>query len=544
MSYRTAAFARALREPVLMITIGILFAIQQAGILPFTRTWPLILIMIGLMKLIERMLSPHEPPPPQAPYGRHAAVMSMQRTIAGPVILIAIGVVFLIHAISPDFSVGRIAADYWPYVIIAWGGILVLEIFVRYLMGAPLPTRMVSGGTWFAVFAICSAGLITHAVWSPDNWWHRFGFHEGVQMFGQAHDYPIAPVHKDAGATPHVVIEAFHGSAKIVGGDGNEISVTGHKTIRSFNERDAREADAATPVTVTVSGSDVVIRCNQPGRARTPVTTSLEISLPRAANLQASEFDGDFEVSSLSGGVQITARGGTVRADDLGSFTAETHHTDLIHCTGVKGPAAVRGDGEDIEMEDIGGPVTVAGHYPGTVQLRHLAQSVSISDFRTNFTAQKISGELRLDGGELSGQGVSGPVKLAAHATDVNLSSFTGPLELEIDRGDISLAPGELPLSGMNVRTRSGDIVLVLPTAATFSISALAAAGGIQNEFSDVLQTHNQGRVTRMEGSVGSGPRLTLLTGLGDVTVRKTEAPAEVPADAGTASEKVVLYTR
>lgn len=52
-------FARAARGPVLLIVVGVLFAVQQAGIVPFTRTWPLILIVIGLMKLVERLLTPH-----------------------------------------------------------------------------------------------------------------------------------------------------------------------------------------------------------------------------------------------------------------------------------------------------------------------------------------------------------------------------------------------------------------------------------------------------------------------------------------------------
>jgi Domain of unknown function (DUF5668) len=54
MNNRVALFAQAVRGPVLLITVGILFAIHQAGILPFYRTWPLILIVIGVMKLLER----------------------------------------------------------------------------------------------------------------------------------------------------------------------------------------------------------------------------------------------------------------------------------------------------------------------------------------------------------------------------------------------------------------------------------------------------------------------------------------------------------
>jgi hypothetical protein len=73
MNNRAALFAQAVRGPVLLITIGVLFAVHQAGIVSFARTWPLIIIVIGVMKLIERMLAPSpaqfpaQPPPP--PYG-------------------------------------------------------------------------------------------------------------------------------------------------------------------------------------------------------------------------------------------------------------------------------------------------------------------------------------------------------------------------------------------------------------------------------------------------------------------------------------------
>ncbi|HEY7209030.1 MAG TPA: DUF5668 domain-containing protein [Bryobacteraceae bacterium] len=70
MNSRAAAFVQAARGPVLLITLGILFAMQQSGILDFSRSWPLLIIAIGVMKLIERMISPpapYGPPPPPPP---------------------------------------------------------------------------------------------------------------------------------------------------------------------------------------------------------------------------------------------------------------------------------------------------------------------------------------------------------------------------------------------------------------------------------------------------------------------------------------------
>ena len=61
MNSRNALFAQAIRGPVLLITVGILFAMHQARVLAFSRSWPLILIVVGVMKLIERMYVPQAP---------------------------------------------------------------------------------------------------------------------------------------------------------------------------------------------------------------------------------------------------------------------------------------------------------------------------------------------------------------------------------------------------------------------------------------------------------------------------------------------------
>jgi hypothetical protein len=45
----------ALRGPVLLITLGALFAIDYAGGVSVSRTWPALLIVVGLFKLAEHM---------------------------------------------------------------------------------------------------------------------------------------------------------------------------------------------------------------------------------------------------------------------------------------------------------------------------------------------------------------------------------------------------------------------------------------------------------------------------------------------------------
>lgn len=68
MNVRAHLIAQAVRGPILLITIGVLFAMHQAGLVSFARTWPLVLIVLGVMKLIERMVAPPVPPYVPPPY--------------------------------------------------------------------------------------------------------------------------------------------------------------------------------------------------------------------------------------------------------------------------------------------------------------------------------------------------------------------------------------------------------------------------------------------------------------------------------------------
>jgi hypothetical protein len=63
---------QAVRGPIMLITFGILVACDHAYGLSFWRTWPLLFIVYGVLKLMERVVpKPYYPPPaPPPPPGR------------------------------------------------------------------------------------------------------------------------------------------------------------------------------------------------------------------------------------------------------------------------------------------------------------------------------------------------------------------------------------------------------------------------------------------------------------------------------------------
>lgn len=83
MNTRTALYVQAIRGPVLLVTAGVLFAIHQAGVLSFSRTWPLLVIVIGVMKLLERAWAPAgawQTAPPSFTSGQGFAPRQNQQT--------------------------------------------------------------------------------------------------------------------------------------------------------------------------------------------------------------------------------------------------------------------------------------------------------------------------------------------------------------------------------------------------------------------------------------------------------------------------------
>src|SRR5215469_11801858 len=95
-------------------------------------------------------------PPPAAPPMRP---IRPRRSIAGPVVLIIIGVVFLLHTIGvlPWYNWGRWFAHYWPLLLILWGIIKLIEYQQANREGVR-PTGIGAGGFLLIIFLVI-AGL-------------------------------------------------------------------------------------------------------------------------------------------------------------------------------------------------------------------------------------------------------------------------------------------------------------------------------------------------------------------------------------------------
>ncbi len=453
-------------------------------------------------------------------------------SIVGPLILIAVGVLFLARNLFPWLPLFDFLADYWPFILIAWGVLRLAEILFWAVRRRALPVNGISGGEWVLVILLCVIGAGAHAAhhssWFP-NGRMRIG---GLEMFGEAFDYPLAQQTVAAPKNARIVIESFRGNARIAGSDGDKVVVSGRKSIRALKQENANTADQASPLQLVVNGDRVILRTNQDrvGDSPSRITEDLEITVPRGASLEAVGRYGDFDITDLGGNVEVVSDNAGVRLQNIGgSVRVDTRRSDIVRVVNVKGAVELKGSGSDLELQDVGGEVTIAAKYSGTVQFRALAQPVRFESDRMEFAAQSVPGQMRMSLSDLNASNVTGPIRLNARSKDVQILGFTQSIDLTVDRGDIELRPAAA-VAKMDVHTRSGDIDLALPDQAKVQLAATTDRGEITNDFNPAFEGRSEGRGATLRGS-GDGPRVVLTTGRGSITVRKaSETVAAVPA--------------
>jgi len=283
-----------------------------------------------------------------------------RRSLTGPLLLLIIGGFFLWRNLHPDTQVWDLVSLYWPFILIAWGLLRLVEVLVWSRQGY---RSGLSGGEVVLIVFLC---LVGSGVWQA----HRSGLNfiaNGVEIWGQQFDYPISASAPAAGLK-RIVFENPRGNIKVTGSDTQTVQVTGQETIRSYARQEADRTHDVTPVEIVPEGDHLLVRTNQeraPSNQR--ASDDLEVAVPRGMSVEARAGAGDFEISDVAGDVDLTSDRGDVRLSGVGgNARLEIGHSALIRASGVQGSIELQGNGSDIDLENVSGQVTVTGDFDGT----------------------------------------------------------------------------------------------------------------------------------------------------------------------------------
>ncbi len=450
--------------------------------------------------------------------------MTRRHSLIGPLILILIGGLFLAANLYPGSVSLRMIATYWPFVLIVWGLLRLVEILYWRLSSKPVPSRGISGGEWTLIVFICliGSGLFFFVQRGP-SFPRIFTVGRGVELFGETYDFPIQE-QRSVSKAARIVVDNSRGNTRIVGADTQEIRVGGHTSVRALSESEADEANKKLALRITTEGDQLVIRTTQ--QAGTPsdstVSTDLELTVPRGTSIQASGRLGDFDILNIDGGVDITSANAGVRLQDIGgSAHVDLRRSDIVRAVNVKGNVDVLGRGQDVELENVAGNVNINGYYSGEITGRNLAKPLIFQSGTTEFRVERVPGQFNLTLGDFTGRNLVGPIRLTAQSKDVHIQDFQGEASVSVERGDITLAPDHAPSAKIDAGTRSGNVELTLPSEASFELTATTRRGEVTSAFGDSVRVLRDGPGASLKGSTGRGPAITLNTNRGEISLRK-----------------------
>jgi hypothetical protein len=470
------------------------------------------------------------------------------RSLVGPLLLIGIGVLFLARNVVPDLPLLDYLAQYWPFLLILWGALRLVEIASWAMRGQALPAYGVSGGEWMLVVFLCMFGLSLHSVrgftsWFPVGWIDG----GGLEVFGESYDYPVnADV--PANGAKRVVVEGIRGKIRIVGADPAAVKVTGRQTIRAVDQATADRARTESDIQVRQEGEQLVIGpANLPPdpltTSRDPetkgrrliyrtrrITADLDVTIPRGAVLIVRGRDTDVDASGLTGTVDVNGDNTSVRLENIGGeVRLDVSGSSVIRAVNLKGAFELKGRGNDIDLENIAGQVTVSGSWSGLVQMRQLAKPVRWNGLQTTMSFQALPGDLRMTIGDISASRIMGPLRIDSQNKDIDLVDTTGSTNITLQRGDVRVSALGVPVSEMTIRLQSGSIDVSLPERARFNLDAVTERGEARNDYGSEVQESKDGRRGQSLKSSQGGPMVELRLSRGDITVRSGAPVAQAP---------------
>ncbi len=430
-------------------------------------------------------------------------VPARRGSIVGPLILLALGVLFLLHNLRPEFSFARLA-QYWPYLLIFWGAARLLEYFVCRATSRPIASTL-SGGEIFLAVLICLAGT-GFADFPGRHWQVGVVPPRGMDIFGESYHYDIHAEHAVSPQTA-VLIQNLEGDVKVTGVEGNQMTITAQKTVRALSRSDADAADRETSLEISEQAGRLVVRTNQDrAHDNQRVTADLEVRLPKSVSLALEGRSGDLDVSGVGGPVKIAYR-----------------RADQIRAAGVQGNVDIDGRGRDIEIRDVAGTVSINGTYTGNVRVENVARGLRFTSTLTTLSLEKLPGRMDMEPNTLALNGAAGPIRLDARRKDVRIGAFSGDLEVRLRQGELDLRPEKgNSLGAIRAETARGDIRLSLPAGARFVLEGNAAHGNVVNDLGVGLTVDRRGTAAQVRGGAG-GPAIHLATTRGDIVLSRAD---------------------
>jgi len=464
------------------------------------------------------------PTPPRPPH----------RSIAGPVVLILIGVLFLLGTMGlmDIHHLGSLFARFWPALLILWGALKLIEYEQAKRLGQP--ARGIGVGGVFLMLFLIMAGLIATQVSRVD--WKSLGDHiqlgddQGLdEIFGGSTFNYSGELSNDWPAGSNSLrINDDRGTITVNVSDDKKLKVSWRKKVHAENQQDADRYNSKTDPAITMAEKVILLNANTQGAGDKSVSTDMDIYVPANTSLVITSSRGDVTVAGMSSNVEINHRRGEVNINGHTGNISLNLDGSSARLGQVKGDVTIQGKANEVAVEDVDGAVHLNGEFMESVRLIRISKTVSFRSSRTDMEFSRLDGRLDLDSGDLRADSLTGPMHLTTRSKDIALEGLSGDLRLEDSNGTVEVGlhkPGNIQIDN-----RKGDVQVTIPPNTAIKVEARTHEGEIQSDF-DEIKVDNRDKEASASGSIGTnGPRLVMNCDKGTIEIRKGTVAVVSPA--------------
>jgi hypothetical protein len=436
-------------------------------------------------------------------------------------LLILLGSVLLFHRFYPELEIGRIAARYWPVLLILWGIAKLIDHFAADKSGGHRPPFLTGREAALLVLIV----FVLIAMWIAENFrprGHRVhGFDVDAFSRTYSENRDVSPTEIPVGA--QVRIETRRGSITVHASEGNKLHAEAHLSAPGMSEGGAREKMKDIRVAIEKTGAGYVLHAVGPD-SEDRADVSFDVELPKRISVSTSSSRGDITISGLAGNAVAESTSGDIEVHDISGDVAVTLGNGDARISDVLGNARISGKGNEVDVSDVVGDAAVEGDFFGPIRVRNVKRTTHFVSMSSDLTLIHLTGQLELDSGQIELSDVSGAAKLMTHNKDIEVENVAGRLDISGSHGEIKVRYSEAPREDVNIANDSGEVDLTLPAKSAFEISAVSRSGEIESDFEDSgLQPVNEKGTGRLNGKFGSrGPKISIATTYGTIYLRRS----------------------
>jgi DUF4097 and DUF4098 domain-containing protein YvlB len=449
--------------------------------------------------------------------------ISRRSSIFPGLLLLFVGMLLLLHNYR-GLSIFHVLGHWWPLILIVWGGIKVYERTTANRTSDPDAARIGVGEVFLVLGLLALLGIVVGVEIVKEKG-------PGMVEIGDKYDFDLldlAP--RSVPADARITIRGGRGDISVRSSDEAQIRISGKKNVKAWSERDAQKIADHVGMEIVQNGDGYEIRPTGAGDSR--IGVDLEVSVPKKAMLTIRNDRGDIVVADMATPVNVTNGTGDIEIRDTGGDVSVDTRKGDVKISDTKGNVKISGHGGEINVSNASGQLTLDGEFYGSIRADKVAKGVRFISSRTDLTLSQLSGHMEAGPGSLEVFDAPGNLSVRTQ-DDITLENAGGKVKVDNRRGSVDVRFTTPPKDDIEINNASAAITLTLPDTSSFDIVADCHSGDTDSEFhaDSLKQTSTESGDSHLEGKYGSGrgPKITLKTSYGSISLRKTSSDIPAP---------------